>query len=66
MNSFPWQDAARIGFGLLRLSPHEYWQLTPRELLLIAQAFGVGAQAGLDKRGFQLLADRYPDEDTKR
>ena len=63
MQNFPWQDAARIGFGLLRLSPHAFWQLTPRELLMIAKAFGIGAEHSLDRQAFQQLANKFPDED---
>ena len=37
MTPFPWSDAMRLGFGVLRLSSQEFWGLTPREL---AAAFG--------------------------
>ncbi|KAB2729777.1 phage tail assembly chaperone [Brucella intermedia] len=29
---FPWDEAMRAGFGLLRLSPQAFWSMTPREL----------------------------------
>jgi uncharacterized phage protein (TIGR02216 family) len=63
LQNFPWQDAARIGFGLLRLSPREFWQLTPKELVMIFDAFGIGASQGLDRQTFQQMADKFPDEE---
>lgn len=41
MNAFPWDEAMRFGFGVMRLSSRDFWGLTPREL---AAAFE--AQAG--------------------
>lgn len=32
MTPFPWNEAMRLGFGVLRLSSREFWGLTPREL----------------------------------
>jgi uncharacterized phage protein (TIGR02216 family) len=28
---FPWDDAMRVGLGLLRLSPGAFWAMTPIE-----------------------------------
>ena len=30
MTPFPWSEAMRLGFGVLRLSSREFWGLTPR------------------------------------
>lgn len=30
--AFPWDAAMAAGLGLLRLSPAQFWALTPREL----------------------------------
>jgi len=32
VSAFPWNEAMRLGFGVLRLSSKEFWGLTPREL----------------------------------
>jgi hypothetical protein len=29
---FPWDEAMAFGLGRLRLSPHSFWAMTPREL----------------------------------
>lgn len=34
MSAFPWQAAMRFGLGTLKLSPRDFWGLTPRELAL--------------------------------
>ena len=32
MSGFPWADVMRIGLGVLRLPPHAFWAMTPKEL----------------------------------
>ena len=61
MTAFPWEAAMRFGFGVLRLSPRDFWALTPREL---ASAWG----AVMGDRGTALaraelggLMKRFPD-----
>ncbi|MDQ2705177.1 MAG: phage tail assembly chaperone [Pseudomonadota bacterium] len=31
-NEFPWDSVMAAGFGLLRLSPRDFWSMTPREM----------------------------------
>ena len=38
MQPFPWQEAMRVGFGVLRLSPAAFWAMTPRELAAAIEA----------------------------
>ena len=63
MRSFPWDEAMRLGFGVLRLSSKEFWGLTPREL---AAAFaGVSGRARGGAPGREVLAGlmaAFPDE----
>ena len=63
MRSFPWDEAMRLGFGVLRLSSKEFWGLTPREL---AAAFeGVSGRARGGAPGRDALAGlmaAFPDE----
>jgi len=32
MTPFPWTEALRFGLGVLKLSSHDFWRMTPREL----------------------------------
>lgn len=63
MRAFPWDEAMRLGFGVLRLSSKEFWGLTPREL---AAAFeGVSGRARGGAPGRETLAGlmaAFPDE----
>ena len=61
MKPFPWDEAMQFGFGVLRLSPDAFWQMTPREL---SQAvIGVRGQAvtPIDRGGLEQLMQRFPD-----
>lgn len=59
MTPFPWGDAMRLGFGVLKLSSKEFWGLTPREL---AAAFGGAPRAGApDRSELGRLMERFPD-----
>ena len=61
MRPFPWDEAMRLGFGVMRLSSREFWGLTPREL---AAAFGAGAGRGSppSRGGLDAMMRRFPDE----
>ena len=61
MKPFPWDEAMRLGFGVMRLSSREFWGLTPREL---AAAFGAGAGRGSppSRGGLDEMMRRFPDE----
>lgn len=61
MNPFPWADAMRLGFGVLKLSSREFWGMTPREL---AAALSAGGPARATAPSRSRLADlmlRFPD-----
>lgn len=50
-----------IGLGLLRLSPREFWSMTPVELDCAARVlFGTPAEAP-DRAAFAELMARFPD-----
>lgn len=61
MRAFPWDEAMRFGFGVMRLSSREFWGLTPREL---AAAFGAasGRVSPPSRDGLAGLMQRFPDE----
>lgn len=61
MQPFPWKQAIGFGLGVLRLSPTEFWRMTPRELAYAVEAV-TGRKMPLDREGFSDLMKRYPDE----
>jgi uncharacterized phage protein (TIGR02216 family) len=59
---FPWAEAAAFAFAVLRLSPTEFWAMTPREMALAMRPFLRGQGAPL--RGeFDALLMRFPDKE---
>jgi len=61
MIPFPWDEAMRLGFGILRLAPRDFWALTPRELAAIAAALAGVAPAPLSRSVLETLMKKYPD-----
>ncbi len=60
MNGFDWASLMRAGFQGLRLTPDQFWALTPAELqLLLGQP---EASAPLSRSGLDALLAAYPDE----
>jgi uncharacterized phage protein (TIGR02216 family) len=58
---FPWERAMAIGLGVLRLSPEQFWRMTPREFAAaLAGLYGEPA-APIDRASFEALAARFPD-----
>ena len=57
---FPWDEAMSFAFSVLRLSPAEFWALTPRELALAMHPF-LKANAAPDRAGFDRLFSAFPD-----
>ena len=62
MRAFPWDEAMRFGFGVLRLGAREFWGLTPRELAAAFEAVSGRARGVAPAReGLADLMRRYPD-----
>jgi len=57
---FPWDRALAVGFGILRLSPENFWALTPRELAAAMRGL-FGEPAAIDRTAFDDLMRRFPD-----
>lgn len=61
MTPFPWKQAIGIGLGVLRLSPQQFWSMTPRELAYAIEAVA-GRSPPLDRAVLTQLMTRYPDD----
>ena len=61
MTPFPWKQAMGFGFGILRLSPEQFWRMTPRELACAIEALG-GRAPPLDRAALTDMMRRFPDE----
>lgn len=63
MTGFPFAEAMRFGFGVLRLSSREFWGLTPRELAAAFEAHARPAAHRPPSRGeLADLMQAHPDE----
>jgi len=58
---FPWEVAFAFGFAVMRLSPAEFWAMTPRELAAAMRAFGHGAHAPPGRAEMEAMMQRFPD-----
>ena len=64
MNAFPWAEAMRLGFGVMRLSSREFWGLTPRELAAALTPNGPARAGAPDRQRLNDLMARFPDGGT--
>lgn len=63
MRAFPWNEAMRLGFGVLRLSSREFWGLTPRELAAAFEGVSGHSRGGAPGRdALAGLMTAFPDE----
>jgi uncharacterized phage protein (TIGR02216 family) len=63
MRAFPWNEAMRFGFGVLRLSSRDFWGLTPRELAAAFEARSGRARGQAPEReALGRLMAAFPDE----
>jgi uncharacterized phage protein (TIGR02216 family) len=61
MTKFPWDEAMRLGFGVLRLGSKEFWGLTPRELAAAFEGVAGRRTGAPDRAGLGRMMERYPD-----
>lgn len=57
---FPWDETMAFALGVLRLSPSEFWAMTPRELALAMSPWTAGSAAPA-RDEFDRLMRRFPD-----
>ena len=60
MTRFDWPVLMRAGLVGLRLTPEQFWALTPAELGVM---LGEGASAPMRRDGLQALMAAFPDDD---
>jgi len=59
---FPWAEAMAIGLGVLRLSPREFWAMTPVELARAISGLTGGAPTTpMTSDSLAALIARFPD-----
>ncbi len=59
---FPWRAAMAFGLGQLRLSPRDFWAMTPRELAAAAEGVFGPRTEPLARGGLEALMARFPDD----
>ncbi|WP_170752589.1 rcc01693 family protein [Ruegeria lacuscaerulensis] len=61
MSGFDWPALMRAGMTGLRLTPDQFWRLTPAELrLMLGQGAGMPA---MNRAGLDALLAAYPDKE---
>ncbi len=58
---FPWAEAMRFGFGVLRLSPQAFWSMTPRELAHAIHAVRGHSPEPIARDALNDLMTQFPD-----
>ena len=60
---FDWAAIMRAGISGLGLPPHEFWRLSPSELLLMLSEHGA---APMHRSAFDALIARFPDRQVDK
>jgi uncharacterized phage protein (TIGR02216 family) len=58
---FPWPHAMAVGLGVLRLSPQEFWRMTPRELAAALRGLYGEPASPIARSELDALMARFPD-----
>jgi uncharacterized phage protein (TIGR02216 family) len=58
--TFPWSDVLHLGLCLLRLSPTDFWALTPREFLAVSGGLKPRLPVP-DRSALEALMGAFPD-----
>jgi uncharacterized phage protein (TIGR02216 family) len=64
MSGFDWPAMMQFGIHELGLKPHEFWSLTPLELLLIS-GFSGRKTATISRADLIELCSQFPDDDME-
>ncbi|WP_442578510.1 rcc01693 family protein [Mesorhizobium sp. ASY16-5R] len=60
--AFPWDTVMAVGFGLLRLSPKDFWAMTPREFERAMHFHGHAAGGAPERSSLTALMSAFPDK----
>jgi uncharacterized phage protein (TIGR02216 family) len=60
---FPWRAAMAFGLGVLRLSPNDFWSMSPRELAAAYEGVYGAPPERADGFDLQALMLAFPDKD---
>ncbi len=62
MLSFPFKELMEFGFGVLKLSSKDFWNMTPREIIAAYRAIYPNPGAPIERKRFEELLEQFPDE----
>ncbi|MBX3597056.1 MAG: phage tail assembly chaperone [Rhizobiaceae bacterium] len=62
---FPWDDAIAIGLGLLRLSPAQFWAMTPREFERASSVLRPARKNAPSRQELEALVVLFPDKEMQ-
>lgn len=62
MNTFDWPTLLRVGLKNLRLTPAEFWALTPAEFALLVR--DDRADGAMTRTTMDALMSQFPDTET--
>lgn len=57
----PWYDYMKVGMGPMKLSPRDFWELTPNEFWAIYHALFDKPKTGMSRTEFSDLMRKVPD-----
>ena len=62
---FPWDRALAVGLGVLKLSPAQFWRMTPREFAAALRGLYGEPAAPPDRAALDALIATFPDRHTR-
>ncbi|MCO5063115.1 MAG: phage tail assembly chaperone [Rhizobiaceae bacterium] len=62
---FPWADAMAVGLGLLRLSPADFWSMTPREFERAWSVLRPQSGSAPSRGELEALMNLFPDKEAQ-
>ncbi|MGB5084840.1 MAG: rcc01693 family protein [Methylocystis silviterrae] len=58
---FPFARAMAFGLGVLRLTSHDFWSMTPRELFCAAEGVYGIAPSAPSRAALEVMMRQFPD-----
>lgn len=58
---FPWKEAMALGLGVLRHAPHDFWEMTPRELIAARDGLSGRPAPAITRDDLDRLQNQFPD-----